>query len=159
MMRDWPHPGYGLHAVLLNRDVDFGDSGKFLAPIHPGAFLAGLLCGIAPCSGMQHPVSDLLGVNLFSPFGLRLSPERSDRGVKEVSRLAVAARRWLRAIDSVENVRIVVPENNPFLGWLVWWSHSPSWGVRFHTQEPKRLWRVASASQSWATSSLLVRCV
>ena len=57
--------------------------------------------------GVRRPVSGLLGVYLFPPFGLGPSPGWDDKCVREVLRVDRRMRPSLLVIDSVGDLRLV----------------------------------------------------
>ena len=93
--------------------------------------------------GVRHPISGVLGVYLFIPFGLGPSPGINDGCVKEVLRVVRARYPSLQVVDFVDDIRLVEESGDhdalaaSMTGMM---SVLDQLGVRYHTKEGKRWW-------------------
>ena len=96
---DWSCVGYPLNSVLANPPVQYSAMGDFLQTLSPGAYMGGvdfqdcfLHWLVAPARrrflGVRHPLSGILGVYLFLPFGL--GPVKKSSGGPKLPFLEIA---------------------------------------------------------------------
>ena len=126
MAHDWSSAAHGLNQLLVNPGVDYGYVHGFSYMLPPGSCMAELdfqncllrwLVSPLPrrSLGVRHPVSGLLGMSLFLPFGFGPSPGRNDGCAKEVLRIAGKIRPPLRR-DLLWR-EIVVEESTRLRAW------------------------------------------
>ena len=115
---DWSCAAYPLNSMLSNPPAQFGAMGDFLQILCPGAYVGGvdlhdcfLHWMVAPSRrrylGVRHPLTGVLGVCLFLPFGPGPSPGWSDRCVKAVLSAARSRYPEMRIVDFADGVLLV----------------------------------------------------
>ena len=154
MVHDWSCAQYPLNAMLVNPPVEYGTMDGFLELLSSGAYMGGvdlqdcfLHWLVAPIHrrllGVRHPITGVLGVYLFLPFGLGPSPGINDACVKEVLDVVRAHFPRLQAVDFVDDIRLVEESGEHdalavcMTGMMSLLDHM---GVRYHTKEGKRWW-------------------
>ena len=115
VVQDWTKAGFDFHFSIP--DVHYGTMDSFLEKLKPRAYMAGL--DFRDCFshwkiheksrrwlGLRHPITKLLGVFLFVPFGLGSAPGINDRNVSEVIRVCKLQTKDIEVVAFVDDLRL-----------------------------------------------------